>query len=40
MISEASFATSVPAMPIEKPTSACLRAGPSLLEREEEFSLE
>lgn len=29
MIPEASFATSVPAIPIAKPISACLSAGPS-----------
>ncbi|KAH9407456.1 hypothetical protein TYRP_012275 [Tyrophagus putrescentiae] len=31
IISEASLATSVPAMPMAKPTSAFLRAGPSLV---------
>jgi hypothetical protein len=31
MMSDASLATSVPAMPMEKPTSAALRAGASLV---------
>lgn len=31
MMSEASFATSVPAIPMAKPTSAFFRAGPSFV---------